>query len=718
MGAITKIRQISPYFLAVVAVLFIAFMVIQDSSCDTINRSRKSAENVEVAIVNGDKITLAEFERRVRDVVDMQRQQDPNREVDDEAIRQQVYDEMVNELLRKQQAAKLGLVVTPQEIIDVMVINPPQQLQFFKDSTGRFDKALYQELVTNPDRMGELLAARKAPQDDIDREVAQWKKTLFEIEDGLRSQMLQQALSSTVGAAASIPSIAAAQTQYRIDNSSADIQFVALPTTLVPDASVTVSDAEISDYYEKNKQFYMQKKSRGLKFIVFPQVPSKKDSTNAATRSARLAEELGSLATLEQKDSAFNVAMTTFSGTSTDFVSYNDVDPMAGTVLSSLAVGEVFGPLTTPAGITYMRLDNRREGVNTTVRASHILIPFGANKDSAKAEAVKLTARAKKEDFAELARINSKDPGSAQQGGDLGYFGKGRMVPEFESAAFGASEGEVVGPIETQFGFHIIKVTDRQTVELKFSQIVIKPTLSTATKQQTMAAAQKAVDEISNGTPIDSVAARLSLPVQTSQLFTQESPVLSSRDLTAWAFESDRGAVTRKDVKYYGTVVAQVSETRETGIKPLDDVKEKIRSILLQRKKLDALKSKAEQVASAVKASGAIEQATTVDPSLSVVLQNGVRDNGSLSGYGGEFAATASVFKTAAGSATGAVRGERAWFVIKVQARSDADMTMFAKDRPAALQNQSARVRGNAFYAWFQKVRENAEIEDLRNQRN
>lgn len=709
MGAITKIRQISPYFLGSVAVLFIAFMVIQDSSCTTISSSRKSPENVEVATINGDRITLAEYERRVRDVVEAQRQQNPNQEIDDETIRQQVFDEMVNEVLRKQEAAKLGVVVTPQQIIDVMVINPPEQLQFFKDSTGRFDKRLYQELVTNPDRMGEMLAAQKAPQEEIDRQVQQWKKTLFDIEDGLRSQMLQQSLASAVGASASIPSLSAAEQQYKIDNSTADVQFVALSTDRIPDNAVTVSDDEVKAYYEKNKEYYLQKRSRKIKYLVFPQLPSLKDTQQAARNSQRLAEAFAALPDPVQKDSAFTAGMTTFNGQTTDYTSLSQIDPMAATVLSSLNKGEVFGPLNTSAGITYYRLDDRRDGLNPVVRASHILIPFGTNKDSAKAEITKLLARAKKgEDFAELARLNSKDPGSAQQGGDLNFFGKGRMVPEFENAAFGAAVGETVGPIETQFGFHIIKVTDKQSTELKYSQIVIKPILSSATKQQTMAKAQKAADDISNGRPIDSVGNALKVPVQESPLFTSDSPVLSSRELTSWAFDSDKGDVIRKDVKYYGTVVAQVSDAREVGIKPLEDMKDKIKSILVQRKKLDMLKGQADQLAASFGA----------DSAQGLVTQMGVKDNGTLTGFGGEYMATAKIFQTAPGSTTGAVRGERAWFVIKVLNRSDANMQQFAADRNAVMANMSNKIRNQAFYAWFQKVKDNSEIEDLRNKRN
>jgi peptidyl-prolyl cis-trans isomerase C len=90
------------------------------------------------------------------------------------------------------------------------------------------------------------------------------------------------------------------------------------------------------------------------------------------------------------------------------------------------------------------------------VRARHVLVE---NEDAAK----KLLARIKGgEDFAKIAKEASKDPGSGAEGGDLGYFTKDRMVPEFAEAAFGAKVGDVVGPVKSQFGFHVIKVEDRR----------------------------------------------------------------------------------------------------------------------------------------------------------------------------------------------------------------------------------------------------------------
>ena len=85
-------------------------------------------------------------------------------------------------------------------------------------------------------------------------------------------------------------------------------------------------------------------------------------------------------------------------------------------------------------------------------------------------------------DFAKLAKENSQDPGSAENGGDLGCLGKGETVPEFEQAAFGAEQGEIVGPVKTEFGYHILQVTDvkpEQTRSLQEVESQIRSQLAT-----------------------------------------------------------------------------------------------------------------------------------------------------------------------------------------------------------------------------------------------
>jgi len=99
----------------------------------------------------------------------------------------------------------------------------------------------------------------------------------------------------------------------------------------------------------------------------------------------------------------------------------------------------------------------KQMGGEQEVRARHILVP---TEDEAKAVLVEIK---KGTDFAELARQKSKDPGAAAEGGDLGYFTKDQMVPEFAEVAFKLDKGQVSDPVKTQFGWHIIKVEDKRT---------------------------------------------------------------------------------------------------------------------------------------------------------------------------------------------------------------------------------------------------------------
>jgi peptidyl-prolyl cis-trans isomerase C len=120
-------------------------------------------------------------------------------------------------------------------------------------------------------------------------------------------------------------------------------------------------------------------------------------------------------------------------------------------------------------------IDKFKEGEN--IRASHILCGIDPKataeekkKAKEKAEALLKEIKAGK-DFAELAKTNSSCPSSAQ-GGDLGVFGKGQMVPSFEAAAFALKPGEVSDVVETQFGYHIIKLTEKKEAGVtKFDEV-------------------------------------------------------------------------------------------------------------------------------------------------------------------------------------------------------------------------------------------------------
>ena len=140
-------------------------------------------------------------------------------------------------------------------------------------------------------------------------------------------------------------------------------------------------------------------------------------------------------------------------------------------------------------GKTFYEQNKARFRQEDSVHASHILIRTpeqadAAAKTKAKAQADDLLAQLKKgADFADLAKKFSQDPGSAQNGGDLGFFGKGQMVPAFEQATFALKPGQTSGVVETPFGYHIIRVSETKAGrDLSYEEV--KPQIEDFLKQQ------------------------------------------------------------------------------------------------------------------------------------------------------------------------------------------------------------------------------------------
>jgi peptidyl-prolyl cis-trans isomerase D len=170
-------------------------------------------------------------------------------------------------------------------------------------------------------------------------------------------------------------------------------------------------------------------------------------------------------------------------------------------------------------------------------RASHILItvPKGApqaEKDKAKARAEELLAQVKKnpDSFADVAKKNSQDPGSAVNGGDLDFFARGAMTKPFEDAVFGMKEkGDIVGPVESEFGYHIIKLTDIKVPKQRTYEEV-KPELEAELrKQQAQKKYAEAAETFTNTVyeqpdSLKPVADKLKLEILSAQGVTRTAP--------------------------------------------------------------------------------------------------------------------------------------------------------------------------------------------------
>lgn len=167
-----------------------------------------------------------------------------------------------------------------------------------------------------------------------------------------------------------------------------------------------------------------------------------------------------------------------------------DNNPAVSAIAAKLAVGKTSDAVKSGSGYEFVKLDEKRAKTDPfnnqpekEVKASHILICFkdtegcdsGLSKEEAKVKIEKLKKEINPKNFADLAKKNSTEPGARSSAGSLGWFSAGKMVAEFEKAVFGAKKGEVVGPVETQFGYHLIyKEDERQVNEYKVKHLFIK----------------------------------------------------------------------------------------------------------------------------------------------------------------------------------------------------------------------------------------------------
>jgi len=233
-------------------------------------------------------------------------------------------------------------------------------------------------------------------------------------------------------------------------------------------------------------------------------------------------------------------------------------------------------------------------------QASHILINADKSASAetraaakAKVEALLTQLKRKPETFAEVAKASSQDPGSATKGGDLGFFGRGMMVKAFEDAAFGAKVGELVGPVETEFGYHIIKVSavkPAQTTDLAQARSRIEQDLRRQKAEKRFADAAETFSNLvyEQADSLKPAADELKLTLQDSPWITRsasEIPALNHPRLLTAIFADDAVQNRRNteaiDVGNSTLVAARVIEHEPAAMRPFAEVSAEIKKNLL-----------------------------------------------------------------------------------------------------------------------------------------
>jgi peptidyl-prolyl cis-trans isomerase D len=358
------------------------------------------------------------------------------------------------------------------------------------------------------------------------------------------------------------------------------------------------------------------------------------------------------------------------------------------------------------------------------IRASHILLKTEGKDDAAvkaKIEDILKQARAGA-DFGELAKKYSEDESNAKNGGDLDYFGHGKMVPEFDAVAFTMQPGQISDVVKTQFGYHIIKLTDKKPGTTRpFADLRQQLTDQLSSERAQARAAELSASlekQISKPADLDKVAKAQGLTVQESGFFARDEPILGlgpSPEAAARAFDMKTGDVSSALRASRGFVFITPVGKQDPYVPKLEEVKERVRDEVVKQKARDLSRQKAEEFTAKLKTTPDFEKAAKA-AGVEVKTTELIARDAPIPDLGVAPAVEEAAFKMTAGSTSEPIAVDNGAAVIKLVEKQEVSPSDYTLARDKFREELLADRRNRFFGAYMLKAKQRMKIEVNREQ--
>ena len=584
MALLGKIREKSIFLIIVIGLALFAFVI--SGALGTGNSD--STSNEPIGVINGKEIPLENFRFMVE-------QTERNFGLTTMQAVDNVWKQYVRNFVFENQFEILGIDAGRDQIEQVVsstesIINDER----FTNEAGFFDFGLFTDFIvqmknTNP------------------QAYESWKQQELSIISSAKENIYFDLIKSSIAVTPKD-----AEIFYHLENDNIDFEYVKYPYSQISDTIFRFSDQEIKNYINKNQDKYERDESRSLDYVAFFENATENDIKNIRESLIKLTEDR-----LEYNDvSKLTDTIVGFYNTKylNDFINrYSDEEFDSiylakgklpsdyAEILFNLKIGESFGPYKDINSFKISKLVDKKR--NSSIRASHILISHNESnqkppninrtKDDAKRLANKLFRQIlkNKSKFESLAEEFSDGP-SKSLGGDLGFFTEEQIEPAFFSFAKKNRIGKI-GVVETSFGFHIIKIVDKQDLVL-LANLTKKIVPSEETSNEVFKNATKfEMNSLNND--FKSAAQESGYNVRTVKNINKLDENLpglpSQRRIIQWVFDDNRevGEIKRFDLSFGGYVVVKLKNINDKGFAKVDEVRDEITRELLNKKKAELI---------------------------------------------------------------------------------------------------------------------------------
>jgi len=585
MAILEKIRRRSGLAVGLIGFALALFVISDALNSNYGIFGGKGANKNNVGEIDGEQIGIKQFESKVDENATMYKERAQQKNLDQntmDMVREQTWNQLVQEGIMAKEFAELGVKVTNDELFDMIQgenIHPQIKTApiFQNQQTGQFDRELVIRFLKN------------ITSSTDEKAKGQW----LSFEDGLAKEAETKKYNTLLKKGVYATSLEAT---YRFNDrkKSADLEIVSLPYFSIADSTIKSDESELKSYFKKNSDKYKEKEnSRKLTFVLFDVIPTHEDTMSinkwvsdqvtqfAASKNDTLYVDLNS-------DTKFDTVAKPRSAFPEEVQArlFND------------SVGSIVGPIYNNGKFSIYKISGVKQDSVYQMHASHILFKTenGDTAASVKKANEVMNEIKKGASFAEKAAQFGTD-GTSSRGGDLGWFKEGQMVKPFNDAVYKGTKGDMF-ILKTQFGVHIVKITDNKIKKLVCAGVLDRTiTASEKTvngiygKASQFTASSQSVEDFDKNITEKNYTKRTADNIRENDKSVAGLP--DAREVVRWAYNAKKDDVS--DVfsigdKYIVAVLAQIKEKDKSNF---EDVKEKVEAEYRKDKKAEMLIEKA-----------------------------------------------------------------------------------------------------------------------------